>query len=206
MRHVCFSSLVVAAFCGLSLAEDSPRPDPAQLQKKLSDLELRLETILQELREVRVQMGPIVDSKPSRIMTPQEAHDAFRINPRGKVTVEFGVLPRGAITQEDLSKEPIHVVWDCSLEDHTQFDVVLTPAVINSLKIPDKDRKSPAIKPPAGQERDMVLKHIEENGLRVTGVLESNGRTMIVSSPANIVLYLTRQPGSEVYWVPDLPN
>jgi hypothetical protein len=205
MRHICFSSLVLAALCGLVMAEDSSRPDSALLQKKLSDLEQKLETVLQELREVRALMGP-VDSKPSRIMTPQEAHDAFRVNPRGKVTVEFGVLPRGAITQEELSKEPIHVTWDCSLEDHTQFEVVLTPAAFNSLKLPNKDRMSPPIKPRAGQERDMVLKHIEENGLRVTGVLESNGRTMIVSSPANVVLYLTRQPGSEVYWLPDQPN
>jgi hypothetical protein len=191
--------LTLAVVAASAVAEDVRPPDPAALQAKISELERQVELLNQDLREIRRQLQV---AKVTPLLTPQQAYDSSRLDPARPVTVEFGVVPSTNVFFNDIDpqQEPIYATWDWFLEDKTQFTVILTPQAYRGLRIPSKNRNEPPIKPAPGQQRADVMKHIGENGIRVTGRLEPDGRSMVVRDPSKVVLFLTQQPGSEVYF------
>jgi hypothetical protein len=189
-----FALVIVLLVSKPALTDDFGDRHAAELERKVAELESRLEAIVEELRAVRRQLAP-----PA--LTPQQAFDSFRRDPEKPVTVEFGVVPgSGTLFSEvDYENEPIHLTWDWVLDDKTRFTATLMPEAWRALRIPGKHKGAPPIKPPPGEERARVARHIETNGLRVTGVLQQGGRSMIVADPSKVVLYLAGQPGSEIY-------
>jgi len=189
--------LLPAIVANSAIGDGTSPPDPVVVEQKIAELERRLETIVGELRALRRQLVP-------RVLTPQEAYNSFRRHPEEPVTVEFGVAPGWGtrFSEVDYEREPITATWDCFLDDGQTFSVTLTPDVWRALRLPGNPKGAPPSKPLPGDERNAIGKHIEENGLRVTGVLDPDGRSMVVSDPSKVVLYLARQPGTETSFEP----
>jgi hypothetical protein len=207
------SCLLLSALCtattpGFVRADEPQQTDTAAIDRKIAELEGRLAEIVQELGELRRHLAVDVSSpRPSLpIMTPQQAHDAYRIDPCKPVTVEFGVeRGAGAFRTGFIGPgpDPIWAIWDGRLQDGHTFEVYLMPEAYRALRLPGKRKGDASITPPPPRERDMVAKHVEENGLRVTGVLQAGGYSMVVTDPSKVVLYLAQQPGTETYAKPN---
>jgi hypothetical protein len=200
-------ALVAVTMPGFAHADEPQRPDIAAIEQKITELEGRLVEIVQELKELRRNLAvQAPNANPALpIMTPQQAHDAFRIDPRKPVTVEFGVEPGAGAFRTGFigpGPDPIWAIWDGRLQDGHTFEVYLMPEAYRALRLPGKRKGDAPITPPPTRERDMVAKHIEENGLRITGVLEPGGYSMVVTDPSKVVLYLAQQPGTETYAKP----
>src|SRR5262245_14988283 len=91
-----------------SRAEEQPSPNPAALQKKLTELGQRIATLQREAGELRQQLDKLSPPKVA-ILTPQEAVEAYKKNPNQPVTVEFGVGPGSARFRTGLFQDD--VIW-----------------------------------------------------------------------------------------------
>jgi len=200
MRLGLFSAAIVLSVLPALSASDG-KISPAKAARRIADLEQRLEAIQTELRAIRGELAP-------SIMTPQQACDSQRRDPGVAVTVEFGVIPVSGtqFLDVDLQQEPIVVTWDGALDDGNTFSVTLTPEVWRVLRLPGETKGAPPRQPLPEEAREAVRRHIEANGLRVTGVLEADGHSMVVENPAQVVLYLYQQPGTEVSFEPAATN
>jgi hypothetical protein len=212
---VALASLVCAAD---ATCDPSPAPDPATLQKKLIELEEDIAKLQREAAELRVQLDKLA---PRRVMilTPQEAVEAFKKHPDQPVTVEFGVLEgsaanrtgpvaRPSIDLVDLKEpgamrtgpgiggDPIWATWDGYLIGGGQFTVTLTARAYAGLKIPSNAPGQPAVAPPPGRERQAIGEHIDDHGLRVTGLVRRAGGApfqdnyeMVIDDPSSVALF-----------------
>jgi hypothetical protein len=196
MRLGLFSAAIVLSVLPTLSASDG-KISPVEAARRIADIEQRLEAIQTELRAIRRELAP-------SIMTPQQAYDSQRRDPGVAVTVEFGVMPVSGtqFLDVDLQQEPIVVTWDGALDDGNTFSVTLTPQVWRVLRLPGETKGAPPRQPLPEEARDAVRRHIETNGLRVTGALEADGHSMVVEDPAQVVLYLYQQPGTEVVFEP----
>jgi len=184
-----------------SWAEDQPSPDPAALRKKLAELEKRIGALQREADELRQQVDKLA---PPRIviLTPQEAVEAYKKNPKQPVTVEFGVEPGSARFRTELVRgDTIGAIWDGRLLGGGTFTAILAPKAYGELNIPSKAKGKDAVKPTPGSERAVVGRHIDENGLRVTGLIRPKGEApwlddyyIVVDDPSQVVLFNSIAP------------
>jgi hypothetical protein len=184
-----------------SWADDPPSPNPAALHKKLTELEKQIATLQREAAELRRQLDRL---SPPRvvILTPQQAIEAYKKNPTQPVTVEFGVEPGSAGDRTGLSpRDVIWATWDGRLHGGGTFTAILHPKAYLELKIPSKEKGKAATKPPPGRERTLVGRHLDENGLRVTGLIRKRGEApwlgdyyLVVDDPSKVVLFNSINP------------
>jgi hypothetical protein len=170
------------------------KTDAQALQQRAADLERMIADLERELLQVRRELSK---SPLRRGVTPQEAVEQFKRFPKEPVTVEFGVEPIGfpdAPIREGDDQEPaIMARWDNYLVGGGTLTAIVPSKVYRQLTIPTKEGGKVALT--SGQERSQVVKHIEEHGIRVTGVLEPGGINNVqyvirVDEPENVVLYI----------------
>jgi hypothetical protein len=190
-------SLMVALASQLAIAEEPPRdakPDAQALQQRATDLVRMIADLEQELLRVRRELAKI---SPRRGVTPQEAVEQFKRFPKEPMTVEFGVerigYPDSPIRDGDDKEPAIVAKWDNYLVGGGTMTAIIPPKVYRQLVLPTKDGGKVALSP--GQERKQVARHIEEHGIRVTGVLEPGGinndqYVIRVNEPEDVVLYI----------------
>jgi hypothetical protein len=196
-RRLTLLSLVLFLATLPAFAAEPPRdarPDAQALQQRAADIERLIADLERELLLVRRELAKVT---PRRGLTPYEAVEQFKRFPKEPVTVEFGVEPVGypdAPTREGDDPEPaIMARWDNYLVGGGTITAIVPPKVYRQLTIPTKEGGKVALTP--GQERKQVVKHIEEHGIRVTGVLEPGGinndqYVIRVDEAANVVLYI----------------
>jgi hypothetical protein len=201
MRYLTLTLGLLLPLALPSWADDQPGPDPADLQKKLSELEERIATLQREAAELRMQLDKLTSHKVV-ILTPQEAVDAYKKNPNQSVTVEFGVEPGSARIRTGFGHEDaIWAIWDGQLSGGGTFTAILQPRAYMELKIPSKEKGTAGVKPPLGGERTFVGRHVDVNGLRVTGQIRQGSEGfwrgdyyMVVDDPSKVVLFNSIAP------------
>jgi len=108
-------------------ADDQTSPDPAALQKKLTELGERLATLQREVTELREQLEKLAPLS-AVVLTPQEAVEAYKKNPNPPVTVEFGVELGSARFRTGFGEEDsIWAIWDGQLAGGGRFYAILRP-------------------------------------------------------------------------------
>src|SRR5262245_34207747 len=170
------------------------KPAAQALQQRAAKIERMIADLEKELRQVRRELAKVM---PRRGMPPQEAVEQFKRFPKEPVTVEFGVEPIGyqdAPIREGEDPEPaIMARWDNYLVGGGTITTIVPPKVDRRLTLPTKDGGKVSLTP--GQERKQVVKHIEEHGIRVTGMLEPGGinddqYVIRVNELGDVVLYI----------------
>src|SRR5262249_49109298 len=183
-------------------ADDQPNPDPAALEKKLTELGERIATLQREVTELRNQLDKLTPPK-AVVLTPQEAVEAYKKNPNQPVTVEFGVELGSARFRTGFGEEDsIWAIWDGQLAGGGTFSAILRPRAYLELNIPSKEKGKAAVKPPAGDERKLVGRHVDENGLRVTGLVRRRGDALpgleeyyiVIDDPSKVHLFNSVAP------------
>lgn len=150
-------------------------------------------TELVALRELLTKHAPASKSK-RRGVTPPEAVESFRRDPKGPVTVEFGVqrigYPDGPIAVGDDPEPAIGATWDNYLPGGGTFTAFVPPSVYRQLTLPNPEGPRKPLTP--GRERLEVVEHVEQHGIRVTGILREDGGhyRIVVDSPDDVVLYI----------------
>jgi hypothetical protein len=189
--------LVVALVSQVGIAQEPSRdlkPDAQALKQRSADIERLIAELEKELLHVRRELAKV---SPRRGVSPQEAVEQFKRFPKEPVTVEFGVepigYPDGPIREGDDPEPPIMARWDNYLVGGGTMTAVIPPKLYRQLAIPAKDGSKVPLTP--GQERSQVVKHIQEHGIRVTGVLEPTGinsdqYVIRFDEPENVVLYI----------------
>jgi hypothetical protein len=173
-------SVVCVALAAAAQA-DGPRPvsqaDTAALDKRLAELERRLAAVQKELQEVRRELQTEAPAKAA-VLTPQQAVESFRQDPKRPVTVEFGVetvgWPDGPIPIGEDPMPPILADWDGWLPGGGKFTLVLTSKAIRGLK--DIGVELPPDLPKGAfdlQRLSVLCKHLKGKGVRVTGVVKT---------------------------------
>lgn len=168
--------------------------DEAALRERAESIQRLIVSLEKELAHVR---GQLAELPAARGVTPQEAVEQFKKFPKEPVTVEFGVEPVGypdvLVRPGDDPEPAIWARWDNRLVGGGTLTAVVPPAVYRKLLLPTADGGKKALT--AGEERAQVVRHIEEHGIRVTGLLEPGGfqkedYVIQVTDPANVVLYI----------------
>jgi hypothetical protein len=201
MRYVMLTLGLLFLTALFSRADDQPLPDPAALQSKLTQLDMRIAALQREAAELRTQLDKLSPPKVP-ILTPQEAVEAFKKDPNQPVTVEFGVNPGSAWIRTGIGHEDaIWAIWDGQLAGGGSFVAIVQPKAYMQLKIPSKEKGKAAVKPPAGSERSLIGRHIDENGLRVTGLVRHSSESpwlgeyyIEVDDPSKVVLFHSIAP------------
>jgi hypothetical protein len=190
-------SLILALTVQSGRAKEPPadaKPDPQALQQRAAELERQIADLEKELLRVRRELAKVV---PRRGVTPQEAVEQFKRFPNEPVTVEFGVEPignpDGPIREGEDSEPAIVARWDNYLVGGGTITAIVPAKVYRRLALPTKDGGKLALTP--GQERKQVIRHVEEHGIRVTGVLEPGGINLDqyvirVNEPGEVMLYI----------------
>ena len=188
------------AFVALLLANvtlPAQTPDPAALRKRLTELDDKIAALQRESAELRKQLDQLAPPKPV-VLTPAEAVAAFAKNPDQPVTVEFGVEAGSAADRTGPGPADVIVAtWDGLLTDGGRFTVVLHPKAYAGLELPPKEKGKPATKPAPGKERETIGRHIDEHGLRATGVVKRTGihdYLIEVDDPAKVTLFISIAP------------
>jgi len=165
----------------------------AALQARAAKLEQQIADLQKELDDVR---DKIAELNPHPL-TPYEALAAFERHPERPVTVEFGVerigYPDGLIKDGDDLEPAIIATWDNFFPGGGTLTAIVPPSVYRQLTLPTKDGRT--VKLTRGNERQQVVKHIEANGIRVTGIMQRGGfsdndYTIQVEKPEDVVLYI----------------
>ncbi len=186
-------ALVAQAVIAGELSRDL-KPDAQALMQRAADIERLIAELEKELVQVRRELAKI---SPRRGVTPQEAVEHFKRFPKEPVTVEFGVepigYPDGPIREGEDPEPAIMARWDNYLVGGGTITAFIAPKAYRQLALPAKDGGKVPLTP--GQERRQVVKHIQEHGIRVTGVLEPTGinndqYVIRVDEPENVVLYI----------------
>jgi hypothetical protein len=192
----------VIAFAFVSFASAADASDPAN-DARIAALEQRLAALERQVREVREESTALRNAKSTnsasqnalrRGVTPAEAVESFRRAPKEPVTVELGVqsigYPDGPIPIGEDPEPAISATWDNYFVDGGTFTAIVPPAVYRKLTLPGKDGSRTPLT--LGAERREVVKHIEENGIRVTGVIVEDGGhfRIVVDSADDVVLYI----------------
>ena len=201
MRSLMLALGLLSALALPSLADDQPGPNPAALHKRLAALEEQIATLQREAGELRQQLDKLAPPRVA-ILSPQEAVEAFKKNPGQPVTVEFGVEPGSAGSRTGLGPDDlIWATWDNRLVGGGSFSAILFPEAYVGLTIPAKEKGQAGVKPPPGGERALVGRHIDVNGLRVTGLIRQRGEAswradyyIVVDDPTKVVLYHSIAP------------
>ena len=203
MRLGLFLALVGLALASGAMHARSPAPDPAALQKRLTALEAQIAALQREAAELRKQLDQIAPPK-AVILSPQEAVAAFKKNPGQPVTVEFGVREGTGAIYSGTGPDPltfIVAVWDQRLEGGGTFRAIIREKAFSQLTIPAKEKGKPRFKPPPDRARELVARHIDVNGVRVTGVVRKGGGASFaedyyidVDDPAKVVLFNSIAP------------
>jgi hypothetical protein len=176
--------------------------DPADLRQKLTDLEGRIAALQREAVELRHQLDKLAPPKLAAV-GPHEAIEAYRKNPNQPVTVEFGVEAGSGACRTGLGPgaDAIIATWDGRFPGGGTLTAILHPSAYVGLKIPSKEIGREAVTPPLGDERAAIGRHIDEHGLRVTGVIrQGEGFPRVpsyyieVDDPAKVVLYISVAP------------
>ena len=163
------------------------------LRQRAANIERLIADLEKELLEVRRELAKV----SRRGMTPHEAVEQFRKFPQEPVTVEFGVepigYPDGPIREGEDPEPAIVARWDNYLVGGGTLTAIVPPKVYRQLMLPTQDGGKVPLTP--GQERKQVVRHIEEHGVRVTGVLEPGGinqdqYVIRVDGPEKVVLYI----------------
>jgi len=180
-----------------AIAAEPPRDakrDAEALQQRAASLERMIADLENELLQVRRELAKL---SPRRGVTPQEAVEQSKRFPKEPVTVEFGVepigYPDGPIREGEDLEPAIMARWDNYLVGGGTMTAIVPPKIYRQLMLPTKDGGKVALSP--GQERKQVVRHIEEHGIRVTGVLEPGGinndqYVIRVNEPRDVVLYI----------------
>ena len=189
--------VLLIAFARTAFADESPPvvPSDAQaLQQRAAAIERLIAELEKELLQVRRELAK---SSPRRGVTPHEAVEQFKRFPKEPVTVEFGVepigYPDGPIREGEETEPAIMARWDNYLVGGGTITAIVPAKVYRQLTLPTTGGgKVPLM---LGQERKQVVNHIEEHGIRVTGVLEPGGINndqyiIRVIEPENVVLYI----------------
>ena len=191
------SSLVVSLSLAVGIAAEPPRDESSDvhtLQQREGDLARKIAELEQELLQVR---RALAKATPRRGVTPLTAVERFQRFPKEPVTVEFGVEQvgdtSGLIRQGDDPEPAIVAKWDNYLVGGGTMMAVIAPKAYRQLSLPTLQGDKVALTP--GQERREVVKHIQEHGIRVTGVLEPTGingdqYVIRVDEPENVMLYI----------------
>jgi hypothetical protein len=204
MRHVIFV-LTCLCFSVPAAGEETATKaaDIAALEQRIERLEQQASQLQQDLEAAKQDLQRLAPRKV-RAMTPQDAVNAFLKQPDQPVTVEFGVEPECAAIFDGLFREgedpigPMRAIWDNRLADGKSLTAYLPPKVYRRLKgfAPEDARE--VIVPRQGENaidplRSRVAKHIEENGIRVTGTIQRDSFEnyfIQIDDPANVVTYI----------------
>jgi hypothetical protein len=204
MRHAVFVLTFLVGSIPVSGDDSSTKTaDIAALEQRIARLEQQASQLQQDLQAAKQELQRLAPRKV-RAMTPQDAVNAYLKDPDQPVTVEFGVEPGCAAILDGLVREgedpvgPIRAVWDNRLVDGKTLTAYLPPKVYRRLKgfAPDDERKVVVAQP--GESlldplRSRVAKHIEENGIRVTGAIQRDAFEnyfIQVDDPLNVVTYI----------------
>jgi hypothetical protein len=177
--------------------------DLPALEERITRLEQQAGQLQQDLELARLELRRLAPRKV-RAMTPQDAVNQFLKHPDQPVTVEFGVEPGcasildGPVREGEDAVGPMRAVWDNRLVDGKSLTAYLPPKVYRRLKgfAPDDERE--VIVPRPGESlvdplRSRIAKHIEENGIRVTGMIQQDAFEnyfIQVNEPKDVVTYI----------------
>jgi len=188
----------------VSATDSAPNTEAiAALEQRISRLERLAGELQEELAAARRDLERLQPRKV-RGVTPQEAVNSFQKDPERPVTVEFGVEPGCAAIHDGLIREgddpvgPMRAVWDNRLTDGKTLTAYLPPKAYRRLKgfAPADEREIIEARPgelSIDPLRSRVARHIEENGIRVTGKLQEDGfgnYFIQVGDAADVVTYI----------------
>lgn len=210
-RSTMLTAIVVSVVMSSATASESLGPtaiemvDVAALSRRVAELERALAEVQRDLKLVRQQLDAAQASAPkAKALSPQEAVEAFKRQPDRPVTVEFGVergadaVLSGLIRAGEDPIGPMRLVWDNRLAGGGEFVAYLPPKVYRRLKgfAPADERA--VVEARAGEMaldplRSRVARHIEVNGIRVTGLIKESGfggYYITVERPEDVVTYI----------------
>jgi hypothetical protein len=168
----------------------------ARLEREVADLETRIPVLQRMLddaqAELREGLRPVA-------MTPSEAVESFKGNPKKAVTVEFGVMPigfsDGPIRVGDDLLPPMILTWDNYLQGGGTFSVVVPGRVY--MRLADFTADSPLAAVIVGEDsfeslRRKIARHIEANGVRIIGLVEKQDDIYVihVHDPGQVITYI----------------
>jgi len=154
----------------LALANFSHADLPA-LEKKLADLEQRLISLQNDLKEIRKELA----AAKSPILTPQQAQKAYHNDPKQLMTIEFQVKSVSWLGWLAKDQHPINfrIFSDAQVQDGIFCVDVngLNNLLLTAKDLPDEKPKvqTPVRIPEPGQDVHKPLLDLVGKTLRVTG-------------------------------------
>ncbi len=180
-----------------------PPPDPAALQKKLTEFDGRIAALQREAADLRKQLDRLTPAKVV-ILTPPQAVEAYKSNPDRPVTVEFGVVEGTGAIYTGIGPDPrsfLVAVWGNPLPGGGSFKAIIHSTAFAELKIPSREPGKSAVKPPPEMQRAAVACHIDEHGVRVTGLVRkapgpsfTDDYYIEVGDPSKVALFISVAP------------
>jgi hypothetical protein len=171
---LCVTLIPGGAFAG---EQSGSSADVAAIEQKLADLERQIASLQDALQSLRRDVQALGKADKPKAMTPQEAVEAFKKDPKQRFTVEFGVegagWPDGPISIDEDPLPPIMADWDNRLQNGGKFTLILTAKAIRGLKKADPTL-APAALPDLVGESDLsaICKRLKGKGVRVTGAIK----------------------------------
>ena len=211
--------VAVLAFC---IDADAPVARPTlskarveRLEKQVADLASRIPVLQKMLDDARAELREGV--RPPA-MTPIEAVESFKTDPKKVVTVEFGVQPIGShsdlVHVGDDPAPPMILTWDNHLPGGGTFTAIVPGRVYRQLAdFPPEtliDELAVGEDPPNSLRR-RIARHIEANGVRIIGVIEKHDDNygIRIHDPGQVITYI-KNSGALVCrisgrWISHLP-
>lgn len=205
MRYGVLLAIVGAMLAASECRAQARLRDAAAIKKRLIDLEEQIATLQREAAILRQQLNQLKAPSQAVILTPPAAVEAHKKYPDQAVTVEFGVEEGSGAFRTGLGSETnaITATWDGRLDGGGTFTVILFPKAYAELTIPSKKKGQDAFRPWPGFEREVVGRHIDEHGLRVTGIVRQCGiwpgatnYRIEVADPSKVELFISVAPRS----------
>jgi hypothetical protein len=167
-----------------------------RLEKQVADLQTRIPVLQKMLDDAQAELREGVRSVA---LTPAQAVESFKQNPKSAVAVEFGVGPigfhEGLARVGDDPLPPMILTWDNYFPGGGTFSAIVPGRVY--ARLADFAGETPLDAVIIGENsfeslRRKIARHIEANGVRIIGLVEKHGDNYVihVHEPGQVITYI----------------
>ncbi len=167
-----------------------------RLEKQVADLTSGIPVLQKMLDDAQAELR---HGTPPPAMTPIEAVESFKTDPKKAVTVEFGVQPigvhSGLVRVGDDPTPPMILTWDNYLPSGGTFSAIVPGRVYRQhVDFPGEtliDELAAGEDSPNSLRR-RIARHLEANGVRIIGVIEKQNNSYLirVHEPGQVITYI----------------